>query len=345
MKKNIIILMLLAATAARAFDFSAVTQAGQTVYYTITSGTTVMVVNPDWDSHMQPSGFLALPSHVTNSGTTYQVTAIDVQAFMNCESLTGVSMPEGVTSIGRLAFAYCTSLDSIVLPSTLMEIGTMAFTGTAYYSDNTHINEQGLMIINSYVIAARRSINEAIEVPESTLGLGNMAFYSCDQMPKITLPATVRFIGENAFSSCQELDTVVMRPRVPPTLESNSFLDMPPFTVVVPCGTLGIYSTAENWSTLTVIQKCSKPAIDPLHPFNPILVGIDDAEVSPLAAVSVEGGLFITMPDGYTCTVRDVLGRIVSTLRNPGFVPLQTAGLYLVSSPQMEKTIKVIFNN
>lgn len=341
-KRIVIIVMLLAAVAARAFDFSATAPTGQTVYYSIIGSSTVKVVNPDWDYYTQPSGFLTLPSTVEYNAITYNVTAIDIQAFMSCESLTGVSVPEGVTSIGRMAFAFCSALDSIVLPTTLDVIGTMAFTGTAYYSNNDNITPEGLMFIGSYLIAARPSIADAVEVPSGTLGLGNMAFYNCQQMPKIQLPSTLRFIGENAFSNCVSLDTVWMIAFVPPTLESNSFLDVPDFVVSVPCGARGTYLASENWSNLTIIQRCNKPDI---NPFPPIPIGIDDIEEFPFTVVAVEGGLQIVLPDGYGCTVNDVLGRTVATLRNSGFVPLSNKGLYLVGIPQFGKTVKVIFNN
>lgn len=333
--------MLLAATAARAFDFSATASTGQTVYYSIVNTTNVKVVNPDWDYYAQPSGFLALPSTVAHNGVNYHLTAIDAQAFQYCESLTGISIPEGVTSIGRMAFAFCSSLDSIVLPTTLESLGTMAFTGTAYYSDNTNINSQGLMLIGQYIIAARPNISETVIIPSGTLGLGNMAFYNCTQMPKIILSSTLRFIGENTFSSCMSLDTVRLMSATPPTLESNSFLDVPDFTVVVPCGAGETYRDADNWDEFEIVETCKPYVPFPVFPTQ----GIDDIEGNSFMVTAIEGGLHIVLPDGYGCTVHDVMGRMVGTLPCSGFVPLTNKGLYLVSSPLLGKSAKVIFNN
>ena len=343
-KRIVIIVMLLAAVAARAFDFSATTPTGQTVYYSIIGATDVKVVNPDWDNRMPPSGFLALPATVNNGGVTYQVKAIDAQAFMSCDMITGVSVPEGVTSIGRMAFAFCSALDSIVLPTTLESIGSMAFTGTAYYSDNSNINDQGLMIIDHYIIAARPNISTTVSVPTGILGLGNMAFYNCQQMPKVIIPTSVRFIGENTFSSCTGLDTVWMRSAQPPTLESNSFMDVTGFTVAVPCQAEATYRGAENWSALDIVPKC-KPYITLPGREDTSWVGIENVEERTFTAVAVEGGLQVVLPDGYGCSIYDGMGRIVATLRNSGFVPLKNKGLYLVGSTQFGKTIKLIFSN
>ena len=383
-KRIIIIAMLLAATAARAFDFRVATAAGQYVYYNIIAGTTtVKVVNPDWDSYTPPTGFLALPSTVTHGGVTYQLAAIDIQAFRDCSSLTGISVPEGVTSIGRMAFAFCTLLDSIVLPSTLTEIGTMAFTGTAFFSDNSRLTDDGLLFIGSYVIAARSDISEAITVPEGTLGLGNMAFYSCEQMPKTTLPSSLHFIGENAFSDCLVLDTVRLLGTVPPTLASNSFVNVTDFVVAVPCGEGETYQAAPNWSALTIVEMCdtasphdtvTPPPPPPVVPVEPTVtehpqyprfpevphdddsriiepvtpeprpVGIEEIESTQFAATAVEGGLSIVLPEGYSCTVRNVLGRAIATLQKTGFVPLRNSGVYLVENPLTGKAVKVMFH-
>ena len=322
--------MLLAAYAARAFDFSAATTAGQMVYYSIMDGTTVKVVNPDWDNYTQPTGFLTLSSFVQHNGISYQLVAIDAQAFRGCGALTGVSVPEGVTSIGRMAFAFCSSLDSIVLPSTLREIGSMAFTGTAYYSSSTHLTPEGLMVVGSYIIAALSSIADPIVVPEGILGLGNMAFYSCSQLSQITLPSSLRFIGENAFASCTALDSITLFASVPPLLESNSFTDVPTgFVVAVPCGAGAAYRAADNWSALTIVEMCN---------------GINNVNEMPFSATATEGGLYITLPDGYNCMVSDMLGRPVATLRTSGFVPLKSKGIYFVSSPSLGKSMKVIFS-
>ena len=191
--------MLLAAPAARAFDFRAQAPSGQWVYYTVIDDNSVKVVNPDWDSRTPPSGVLTIPATATNStnGTTYNVTVIDAEAFKSCDGLTTVVIPEGVTRIGRMAFAYCTALDSVSLPSTLTYIGSMAFTSTSFYS-TSHLNADGLLIAGAYLIGSLSSITGSITVPEGVQGLGNMAFYNCASMERVNLPAGMRFIGENA---------------------------------------------------------------------------------------------------------------------------------------------------
>ncbi|MCH5180181.1 MAG: leucine-rich repeat domain-containing protein [Erysipelotrichales bacterium] len=55
------------------------------------------------------------------------VTSIKSEAFLVCENLVTVSIPDSVKSIGSWAFSGCDSLASIVIPSSVTSIGYLAF--------------------------------------------------------------------------------------------------------------------------------------------------------------------------------------------------------------------------
>ena len=62
---------------AQNYDFSAVAPTGQTLYYNITSPSTVSVTYPAtssedyyWSGYTTPTGSLTIPSTVTDGGTT-----------------------------------------------------------------------------------------------------------------------------------------------------------------------------------------------------------------------------------------------------------------------------------
>ena len=57
------------------------------------------------------------------------VTSIGEYAFVYCNSLTEVTIPEGVTSIGVGAFAGCRSLTEVTIPEGVTSIGEWAFEG------------------------------------------------------------------------------------------------------------------------------------------------------------------------------------------------------------------------
>ena len=88
----------------------------------------------------------------------YGVTRVGDKTFMNCSSLTSISIPESVTSIGISAFENCQSLTSVVIPNSVTSIGTQAFkTCTSLVS---------------------------IELSDS-VSLGNNTFYGCGSLETI----------------------------------------------------------------------------------------------------------------------------------------------------------------
>jgi hypothetical protein len=129
MKKLFIITVLMALTAsAFAYDFSAVCESGQTLYYSYVSDSGVKVVSPstNWNGYTQPTGHLIIPETVENEGVVYTVVSIGYQAFYQRHGLTSVEIPNTITSIQTAAFEN-SGLTSVEIPNSVTIIQAWAF--------------------------------------------------------------------------------------------------------------------------------------------------------------------------------------------------------------------------
>ncbi len=324
-KKIFLSVMLLATvTVARAFDFSHQAPSGQILYYNVTSVSTVAVVAPagdEWGSFATPAGLLVIPATVEHGGTTYSVTTIGQSAFEECTELTHVVVPEGVLVIEGFAFYGCSSLDTIELPSTLTDIFSQAFTYTAYASNSANRDDQGLLLVDRYIVSG--SARAEIIVPEGVLGIAGMAFYYNHTLEHLTLPASLHFISGQAFADCIALDTIRCLGSVPPQAAPNTFLQSPSFIVAVPCNTGETYSAAPVWGDYTIVEDCTGP-----------VEAIADEALATVMVTATAYGIVVSGVAGHRLVLRDVLGRIVTMVVCAGveeYLALPATGFYLLS--------------
>ena len=129
----VLTLILASASSAHAYDFSAVCNTGQTLYYNILSDSTVAVTYPNYSNesyyhgYIKPSGTLQIPATVSHGGSSYRVISLGNNAFYSCTGLMAVSIPSSVSIIGDGTFYNCTALSSIVIPDNVTTIGVAAF--------------------------------------------------------------------------------------------------------------------------------------------------------------------------------------------------------------------------
>ncbi len=122
------LLTLLGSIAAHAYDFEL-----NGVYYNITD-TDAKTVEVTYVENGEGNadfyyGSIVIPKRVSKEGVTYNVISIGDYAFINCSSLSSVTIPEGVTSIGFSAFQGCTGLTNVTIPNSMTSIGNFAFDG------------------------------------------------------------------------------------------------------------------------------------------------------------------------------------------------------------------------
>lgn len=159
------------------------------------------------------------------------VKTISFCAFGCCGKLNSVTIGKGVQKIGEEAFTFCTGLTSVTLPDSVREISLNAF----FRCENlksVNIPDRATLKGNpfsacyrltkislspknsSYVLSdgvlfdkARRTLicypsalkRTSYEIPKGTAEIGACAFGGCRNLKKVTVPDSVKVIGERAF--------------------------------------------------------------------------------------------------------------------------------------------------
>jgi len=76
-------------------------------------------------------GHLAIPAGVSHDGTDYEVTSIAASAFLGCDSLVSVSLPESILYIGNMAFQGC-MLQNVFAKNATIQLTENAFSQATY---------------------------------------------------------------------------------------------------------------------------------------------------------------------------------------------------------------------
>ena len=160
-------------------------------------GKTPLVGTP-WDSYVQSITSVTIEDGVTSIGN---------QAFIFCENLKTITIPDSVASIGVSAFVKCSSIERIDIPDGVTSIGDAAFVEcrslkTITISDN--VTEVGTTAFGNCTSL------ESITIPESVTSIGDYAFYGCTSLERITIPNSVTSIGDYFFVDCTSLESIAI---------------------------------------------------------------------------------------------------------------------------------------
>ena len=118
---------------------------------------------------------IAVPSKIGAK----QVGSILSDTFNYNQTMTKITLPDGLTEIESRLFSGCKNLSQINLPKNLSKIGYNAFYGCVRLSK--------------------------IELPESLREIGRHAFEDCGELSEINFPGGLVKIDDGAFSGCIKL--------------------------------------------------------------------------------------------------------------------------------------------
>ena len=167
------------------------------------------------------AGDVVIPKAVTFGGISYSVTSLGVECFMDCSSLTSITIPNSVTSLGEDCFYGCSSLTSVTLPNSVTRLGSYCFYGCScltsitignsvtslgeycfgycssiermvvdaanpVYDSRENCNAINHTSTNKLVVGCKNS-----KIPNSVTSLRDFCFLGCSGLTSITIPNSV----------------------------------------------------------------------------------------------------------------------------------------------------------
>ena len=147
------------------------------------------------------------------------VQSISQYAFESCNCLKSISFPHSINYIDDKAFDKCNSIESIYFPSGREEVKvpyniSKNIIPLPLNVFNRCIDESGVVfsLDKKQLLAAPHQLIK-YKVPEGTIEICNSAFYGCN-VSEITIPNSVKKIGDNVFSPFFRLKKIHMPQKV-----------------------------------------------------------------------------------------------------------------------------------
>ena len=235
------------------------------IWYNIDEyGNTKAVMNPSGDAY---SGAISIPATIEYEGKVYPVTSIDAEAFANAINVTSITIED--------------SDQPLTIGASATEISAMSNDSTSVFGD---------CMLDSVYVGRNLSYQDA-------------PFANISTLKKVTLGSMVTTMGGAMFAGCENIEMVYAMGTTPATEAEFESKVYDHATLVVPVGTLNVYSVADGWKEFFTIQDVngnvgvedivingedgSEPTIM-VENGEIVVKGAEDAQI---AVYSINGGL------------------------------------------------------
>lgn len=137
-----------------------------------------------------------------------KIESLNADYFSSCVALESFTMNNSIISVEQNAFANCTNLINITFSDAIQGeyFDSSAFFDTAWYKTKDQI-----IIKNNSVLIVPLGCPAELEASnfENATTIAINAFVQNNTVTKVTLPATLKFIGDRAFYKCTNLEEVI----------------------------------------------------------------------------------------------------------------------------------------
>lgn len=215
-----------------AYDF----EEGGIYYNILPDGLSVEVTAGDEKYNVYGDQFdIVIPEKVEHNGKQYTVTAIGRIAFYQCGDMGTIDLPATINTFGSSAFYNCYFKKVFIHDLTAYcNIDNKGTIPPFYNYHNQYIDAKpplasGLLLLNNeplkdlstldnnckqipdYAFYGQSSL-EDVTLPDSVGSIGNLAFYYCKNLKKISIGNKVKTLNnKNVFEGCKTLKTIIFR--------------------------------------------------------------------------------------------------------------------------------------
>lgn len=170
-------------------------------------------------------------SNVTSVTFPTSLESIGNNAFDSCYNIETLELPEGLKTIGENAFYSSRKITSVYIPDSVTEIGTGAFTDNAALTsvtvgaNNENFSSLDGILFNkdktTLILYPVAKSDSTYVVPETVTTISNGAFYGTTNLRRVELHNTkVETIGSSAFYSTGRGDESIQTITLPSTLKT-----------------------------------------------------------------------------------------------------------------------------
>ncbi len=183
-------------------------------------------------------------------------------AFIGCKNLKSIDIADSVTYIGMEAFSSCSVLDTITVGDNIKHIGREAFRATPYLGSVSN-TENYITYLGKYMLNARNCKEPMVyRVREGTLLIADEAFMDVGTVSDITLPESLKYIGNYALSGCESITSLTIPDGVM-EIGSHAFSSCPSLTEVIIGNSVeilseGLFSYCDNLSEISLGSSVKK---------------------------------------------------------------------------------------